>query len=88
MHDYNNCFEINETKHICMIEIIFTKEEQFLGQIIFFDKDGTLYKLGSDGNATGRKETFQIAENERLIGCELDHGNNYVMGITFIKWTI
>jgi hypothetical protein len=44
--------------------------------------------MGNDGYATGRKETFHIAENERLIGCELEHGANYLIGVTFIKWTI
>jgi hypothetical protein len=44
--------------------------------------------MGSDHYATGRRETFLIAENERLIGGEFDHGDRYLMGATFIKWTI
>jgi hypothetical protein len=38
--------------------------------------------------ANGRKETFELAANERLIGFELDHGANHLLGITFVKWTI
>ena len=65
------------------------KEEDVLGQINFFDSNGvSLYKMGADVNATGRRETFCIAANERLIGCELDHGARFVLGITFIKSTI
>ena len=65
------------------------KNENVLGQINFFDSNGvSLYKMGGDGSATGRRETFYIAANERLIGCELDHGARYVLGITFIKCTI
>jgi len=64
-------------------------DEKVLGQINFFDSNGvSLYKMGGDGHTTGRRETFYIAANERLIGCELDHGARYVLGITFIKCTI
>ena len=63
--------------------------EDILGQINFFDKNGgNLYKIGVDSVATGRRETFLIGENERLIGCEIDYGKRFVSGITFIKWTI
>jgi hypothetical protein len=44
--------------------------------------------MGGDSYGTGRKETFHIAANERLIGCEFDHGAHYVLGVTFLKWTI
>ena len=69
--------------------MIMHKNDNILGQINFFDKNGgNLYKIGDDSCATGRRETFLIAENERLIGCEIDYGKRYVSGITFIKWTI
>jgi len=65
------------------------KEKHFLEQINFFDSNGVnLYKMGGNYYASGRRETFYIAANERLIGCELDHGARYVLGITFIKCTI
>ena len=44
--------------------------------------------MGDDYYGTGRKETFHIAANERLIGCEFDHGARYVLGVTFLKWAI
>ena len=44
--------------------------------------------MGDDKWATGKKETFEIGENERLIGCELDYGDTHLLGITFIKWSL
>jgi hypothetical protein len=86
--NYNTCFNIDPTKPIAKIEMIM-RGEDILGQINFFDKNGgNLYKIGHDSHATGRRETFLIGENERLIGCEIDYGARYVSGITFIKWTI
>ncbi len=69
--------------------MIMRQDDNIIGQINFFDKNGgNLYKIGADVYATGRRETFLIAENERLIGCEIDYGARVVSGITFIKWTI
>ena len=65
-----------------------TKEEQFVGQIILYDKNGIINKINTDNYATGRRDTFEIGENERLIGCEMDHGASFLLGVTFIKWTI
>jgi hypothetical protein len=44
--------------------------------------------MGDDSWATGRRETFYIADNERLIGGEFDHGANYLLGVSFLKWMI
>ena len=63
------------------------KEEDYIGFITFYDKNGVLFKMGNESH-DGRKEIFHIAENERLIGCEFDHGANYLLGVTFLKWTI
>ncbi len=87
--NYNTCFNIDPTKPIAKIEMIMYSADNYIGQINFFDKNGgNLYKIGEDRYATGRRETFLIAENERLIGCEIDYGAKYVSGITLIKWTI
>jgi len=48
----------------------------FIGQIIFYAKDGILQTLGYpfyDEDLINEQETFDIGENERLIGCELDY---------------
>ena len=48
-----------------------------------------MHKIGGDYNVIGgRKETFYIADNEKLIGCELHHGERFVLGVRFIKWTV
>jgi hypothetical protein len=33
----------------------------------------------------GRKDTFCIADDEQLIGCELDHCQKFLRGVTWIK---
>jgi hypothetical protein len=48
-----------------------------------------LQKIGEDSWATGRKETFEIGENERLIGFEADHcAEGQIYGLTLVKWTV
>ena len=56
--------------------------------MILYNKTGILKQIGGDGyfSSNGKKETFLIGDDERLIGCELDHGANYFLGIKFIKW--
>ncbi len=44
--------------------------------------------MNPDNHGDGRKETFMIAENERFIGCELNHGAQFLLGVTFLKWSI
>jgi hypothetical protein len=35
--------------------------------------------------AGGNLERFEIADDERLIGCEIHHVNNFIVGVTWIK---
>jgi hypothetical protein len=35
-----------------------------------------------------RVETFEIYDNERLIGCEIYQKNNYFRGVTWIKMKV
>jgi len=43
----NNCFNVDETKHISKIDVIVYSDENVLGKIIFYDKNGSiLYTLG------------------------------------------
>ena len=86
-YDYNNSFDFPLDQKIVKVEVILCNT-LYIGQIIFYGKNGMLVKLGSDDFATGAKETFLIGDNERLIGCELDHGARYLMGVTWLKWTI
>jgi hypothetical protein len=66
---------------------MFTANENYIWKISFHDKDGLFLELGPT-TANGRRVTFELAANERLVGFELDHGANHLLGITFVKWTI
>ena len=85
--EYNNSFDFPLDQKIVKVEVILWDTYR-IGQIIFYGKNGMLVKLGLDQDATGAKETFLIGDNERLIGCELDHGKGMLMGVTWLKWTI
>ena len=67
--------------------MIFTANEEYIRTLSFFDEAGLFLELGPMIE-NGRKETFELTANERLIGFELDHGSNDLVGITFVKWTI
>ena len=36
----------------------------------------------------GRKETFEIKNDEKLIGCEIDFDRDYFCGLTWLKMKI
>ena len=36
----------------------------------------------------GRQEVFEIADNEKLIGCELSYDANFFRGVTWIKMKV
>ena len=67
-------------------------------QINFFSGEELLCRVGySDDHWSvkgGRVVTFEIAADEQLIGCELDHGPDYdgkgdfFLGVTWLKWKI
>ena len=86
-YNYENSFDFPLDQKIVKVEVILYGTS-CIGQIIFYGKNGIIKKLGSDSFATGAKETFLIGDNERLIGCELDHGARYLIGVTWLKWTI
>ncbi len=58
----------------------------------FYSGQETLVKVGADDeyvkNYGGRMETFEIAGDEQLIGCELDFCKDYFYGVTWLKWKI
>ena len=85
--EYNNSFDFPLDQKIVKVEVILYRTN-WIGQIIFYGKNGIIKKLGEDKYATGARETFLIGDNERLIGCELDHGARFLMGVTWLKWTI
>ena len=58
----NKSFTLDESTHICKIDIIARKDELGVGQIIFYDKNGIIYTVGTDTDAGTRKETFLIGD--------------------------
>ena len=65
----------------------FHKGEQVITRLQFYSGDGReLLKIGSDVGA-GREETFHIATDEELLGCELHKSVDCrIFGITWLKW--
>jgi hypothetical protein len=56
----------------------------------FYSGQETLVKVGCDDYVVkdrgGRVESFEIAEDESLIGCELDFDESRFCGVTWLKW--
>jgi hypothetical protein len=76
--------------------VIIWNDESGISQISFYSGGTTLIKVGNDDDEVmrvggGRVETFEIAGNEQLIGCELEHytiGGDIFCGVTWIKMKI
>jgi len=53
----------------------------------FYSADGTeLLKIGGDRDP-GREETFNLAADEELFGCEIHYDKEDLLkGITWLKW--
>jgi len=81
-------FDFPNNQQIIKVEVFTSKRSCRIKQFIFYGKHGVLVKLGKGQNAQGEKLTFDIGENERLIGCKLLHTENEFKGINFLKWTI
>ena len=88
-NDYNNSFDFPADKKIVKVETIMARDSRSIGQIIFYDSNGEIVKINNNyENANGARQTFEIGPNERLIGCELQHGDSYFVGVTWLKWRL
>jgi hypothetical protein len=98
-----NKFELNRShsfdpsKKITKVEVMICLYEKWLYQINFYHQQQRLVSVGSsDDDAKDyiiRREVFEIADDEQLVGCELDHGkhfnkNNVIYGVTWIKMKV
>lgn len=73
--------------NIKKIEVIFQQSEAFIFQIRFYCKDNAKFKIGgNDYWNAGRMETFELANDEVLLGAEFDHTEKHTVGVTWIKW--
>ena len=73
-----------------MIETIINKGEYSILQINFYHHQQRLVAVGGWGDQGvkllgGRREVFEIADDERLIGCELDFNKKCFCGVAWFK---
>ena len=98
-YDFAKSHVFDKSKKITKIVIIVENSESLIDQIKFFSGEEVLCTVGYDDDFVqhygGRVESFEIAADEQLIGCELDHGTKYdgdeddfIRGITWLKWKI
>ena len=87
--EYNRSHVFDPAKKITRIEVIISKYEADIFQINFFHHQQRLVIVGFEDNMLdkfgGRKEVFDIADNEQLLGCELDYCTQYFRGVTWLK---
>jgi hypothetical protein len=79
--------------------VVVNKHETAIIRVNFYSGDEILVKVGRDKDSrikleAGRKRSFEIANDEQLIGCELYHGNwngygsDIFLGVTWLKCKI
>ena len=76
-HDFTSRFIFESEKKITRIEHIIQKNETIILRINFYNQQQRLVKVGctddsSVADVSGRREVFEIAEDEQLIGCKID----------------
>ena len=79
----------DQNKKITKVECIMWYDEKFICRMNFYSGQETIVKVGwSDGDVkrNGRRvESFEIADDESLIGCELDFDSVNFCGVTWLK---
>jgi hypothetical protein len=70
---------------LAKIECEFASNEYWIDRITFFDDCGGMYTVGRETKKTnGRTETFEIAEDEIIAGCEIYY-SEAIHGIAWSK---
>ena len=77
-YGFTNSYFFNQTKKITRIECIIYNQEDYILQINFDHHGERLVQIGRNDDwveicGGGRREVFEIAEDEQFIGCELDN---------------
>jgi hypothetical protein len=86
-------------KKITRVEVIINKDEDLIIRINFYSGKETLVKVGTFDNSYVetfglRVESFEIADDEQLIGCKLDEGqvggcnSLSLFGVTWLKMKV
>ena len=91
--EYSQSYTFEPNKKITKIECIMEKSEWDLLRITFYSGKETLVKVGSANDDMvnfygGRVEEFNIADDEKLIGCKLDYSEHHFLGVTWIKMKV
>ena len=96
--NFNYTHNFKQSKKITKIITTIGENEGYIIQINFFSGEERLCSVGMGDDYAkrngGRVVTFEIAADEQLIGCELDHGTYYegegdsIEGVTWLKWKI
>ena len=89
--DKNHTFDPN--KKITKVECIVWKNESLIIRMNFHSGQETLLKVGGYTDwyvkeHGGRVESFEIAHDEQLIGCELTYCAEHFHGVTWLKMKI
>ncbi len=94
----NESHTFDSNKKIAKVECIIDKDDSYIIRINFYSGQETLVKVGlCDDDVKkygGRVESFEIADDEQLIGAELyygvvyNFGNDCFRGVTWFKCKI
>ena len=90
---YDKSHTFDPAKKITNVETIIDKTESFIIRINFYHRKQILVKVGkSDWDVKydgGRREVFEIGDDEKLFGCKLDEcvisGLTFLVGVTWLK---
>ena len=90
---FSNSHTFDPAKKITKVECIINRNEKNIIRINFYSYNQRICKVELESSNVrnnikkngGRREIFLIADDEQLIGCELDHTKFYFRGVTWIK---
>jgi hypothetical protein len=85
---FDNYFKVNSDYHLpdtrlTRIVTVYHTSDDCINNIILSFADGNSKQLGYDFNK-GRVESLVLADNEHVIGAQIEHGTNWVMAVTWI----
>ena len=86
------CHTFDRNKKITKVECIIHEYEWYIMRINFYSGQETLIKVLDNDEYVkrkgGRVESFEIASDERLIGCKIDIDNKHYHGVTWLKMKV
>ena len=89
---FTRSYTFDPAKKVTRIETIIDKNEIWFMQINFYHHQKRLVSVGDNNDYVrecgGRKEVFEIADDEHLIGCKLDQSEFYFEGVSWIKMKV